>query len=132
VPIGRAAVRRPGRDATVVSLAVGVHRALQAAAALEAEGIDCEVIDVRTVRPLDREAVAASVARTRRLLVVDEDYREFGLSGEVAAAALEAGLAPRFARLCLEGTIPYARHLEAAALPTADRIAGAVRSLCAG
>jgi len=82
------------------------------------------------VRPLDREAIAASVARTRRLLVVDEDYREFGLSGEVAAAALEAGLAPRFARACLDGTIPYARHLEKAALPNVERIAAAVRSLC--
>ncbi|HEY6106239.1 MAG TPA: transketolase C-terminal domain-containing protein, partial [Anaeromyxobacteraceae bacterium] len=114
----------------VVSLAVGVHRALQVAEALGPEGIDCEVIDVRTVRPLDREAIAASVARTRRLLVVDEDYREFGLSGEVAAVALEAGLAPRFARLGLAATIPYARHLEAAVLPGADRIAEAVRSLC--
>lgn len=132
VPIGRATVRRPGRDATVVSLAVGVHRALQAAETLGPEGIDCEVIDVRTVRPLDRDAIAASVSHTRRLLVVDEDCREFGLSGEVAAVALEAGLAPRFARLGLEGTIPYARHLEAAALPSAERIAAAVRSLCAG
>jgi len=130
VPIGRAAVRRAGRDATIVSLAVGVHRACQAAARLATEGIECEVLDVRTVRPLDREAIAASVARTRRLLVVDEDYREFGLSGEVAAVALEAGLAPRFARVCLEGTIPYARQLEAAALPSAERIAAAVRALC--
>ncbi len=130
VPIGRAAVRRPGRDVTVVSLAVGVHRAIAAAERLASEGIECEVIDLRTVRPLDREAIAASVARTRRLLVVDEDYREFGLSGEVAAAALEAGLASRFARVCLEGTIPYARHLEKAALPNAERIAAAVRSLC--
>ncbi len=130
VPIGQAAVRRAGGDVTVVSLAVGVHRALQAAARLASEGIECEVIDLRTVRPLDGGAVAASVARTRRLLVVDEDYREFGLSGEVAAAALEAGLAPRFARVCLEGTIPYARRLEAAALPGAERIAAAARSLC--
>ncbi len=130
VPIGRAAVRRAGRDATVVSLAVGAHRAVQAAARLETEGIECEVIDVRTVRPLDREAIAASVARTGRLLVVDEDYREFGLSGEVAAVALEAGLAPRFARLGLTATIPYARHLEESALPGAERIAAAVRSLC--
>jgi pyruvate dehydrogenase E1 component beta subunit len=130
VPIGRAVVRRPGGDVTIASLAVGVHRAIAAAERLASEGIECEVIDLRTVRPLDREAIAASVARTRRLLVVDEDYREFGLSGEVAAVALESGLAPRFARVCLEGTIPYARHLEVAALPNADRIAAAVRSLC--
>lgn len=130
VPIGRAALRRPGRDVTVASLAVGVHRAIAAAERLAGEGIECEVIDLRTVRPLDREAIAASVARTRRLLVVDEDYRQSGLSGEVAAVALESGLAPRFARVCLEGTIPYARHLETAALPNAERIAAAVRSLC--
>ncbi len=129
VPIGRAAVRREGRDVTVVSLAVGVHRALAAAERLASDGLSCEVIDLRTVRPLDREAIAASTARTGRLLVVDEDYREFGLSGEVAAAALEAGLAPRYARVCLEGTIPYARHLEAAALPSVERIAAAARAL---
>ncbi len=130
VPLGRAAVRRPGRDLTVVSLAVGVHRAMAAAETLAGEGIDCEVLDLRSVRPLDREAIAASVGHTRRLLVVDEDYREFGLSGEVAAVALEAGLSPRLARVCLEGTIPYARHLEAGALPNAERIAAAARSLC--
>jgi pyruvate dehydrogenase E1 component beta subunit len=129
VPIGRAAVRREGRDVTVVSLAVGVHRALAAAAQVAAEGISCEVIDLRTVRPLDREAISASVARTGRLLVVDEDYREFGLSGEVAACALEGGLAPRFRRVCLEGTLPYARHLEDAALPNVERIVAAVREL---
>jgi pyruvate dehydrogenase E1 component beta subunit len=130
VPLGRAALRRPGRDLTVVSLAVGAHRASAAAALLAAEGIECEVLDLRTVRPLDRDAIAASVARTGRLLVVDEDYREFGLSGEVAAVAVEAGLAPRLARVCLEGTIPYARHLEAAALPNVERIEAAARSLC--
>lgn len=130
VPIGQAAVRRPGRDVTVVSLGVGAHRALAAADQLASEGVECEVIDLRTVRPLDRAAIAASVARTQRLLVVDEDYREFGLSGEVAAAALEAGLTPGFARVCLDGTIPYARHLEHAAFPNVERIVAATHSLC--
>ena len=129
VPIGKAAVRREGGDLTIASLAVGVHRALAAAGRLEREGISCEVIDLRTVRPLDRAAVASSVARTGRLLVVDEDYREFGLSGELAASALEAGLTPRFARVCLQGTIPYARHLEDAALPNVERIVSAARAL---
>jgi pyruvate dehydrogenase E1 component beta subunit len=130
VPLGQAAIRRRGQGLTLVSLAVGVHRALEAATALQSDGLDCEVIDLRSVRPLDREAIAASVARTRRLLVVDEDYRECGLSGEVAAVALEAGLAPRFARVCVEGTIPYARHLERAVLPNVERIAAAARALC--
>jgi pyruvate dehydrogenase E1 component beta subunit len=116
---------------SVVSLAVGVHRSLEAAAALEGERIDCEVIDIRTVRPLDARTVAESVAKTGRLLVVDEDYRACGLSGELAAIALEAGLAPRYARVCLENTLPYARHLENEALPNVRRIVEAVRALTA-
>ena len=131
-PFGRAVVRREGRDVTIASVAVGVHRALEAAAGLVDRGVSCEVIDLRSLRPLDVEAVVASVARTGRLLVVDEDYREFGLSGELAAVALEAGLAPRFARVCVEDTLPYARHLEDDALPTAKRIAAAAEALTRG
>ncbi len=131
VPIGAAAVRREGKDLTVASLAVGVHRALEAAERLAPEGISCEVLDLRTVRPLDRRAVVESVARTGRLLVVDEDYREFGLSGELGAAALEARLQPRFRRVCLEDTLPYARHLEDQALPNVGRILEAARALVA-
>ncbi len=129
VPLGQAAVRRRGAGLTIASLAVGVHRALAAAEVLAREGIDCEVVDLRTVRPLDRATVTESVRRTSRLLVVDEDYREFGLSGELAAAVLEAGLAPRFARVCVEGTIPYARRLEERALPNVERIVAAARTL---
>jgi len=129
VPIGVAAVRREGTDVSIVSLSVGVHRALAAARLLDGEGISCEVLDLRSVRPLDRDAVAISVARTGRLLVVDEDYRDCGLSGELAATALEAGLTPKFARVCVEDTIPFARELEEAALPNVGRIAAAVRKL---
>lgn len=129
VPFGEAAVRRPGDDVTVVSVAVGVHRALEAAVRLEASDISCEVIDLRSLRPLDTRTVVASVAKTGRLLVVDEDYREFGLSGELAAVCLEAALSPRFARVCVEDTLPYARHLEAAALPNVDRIIEAAVAL---
>jgi pyruvate dehydrogenase E1 component beta subunit len=129
VPIGRAAVRRRGEGLTIVSLGVGVHRALAAAEAVAPEGIDCEVIDLRTVRPLDRDAVVASVRRTGALLAVDEDYREFGLSGELAAAVLEASLTPRYARVCVEGTIPYARDLEREALPSVARIVAAARAI---
>jgi acetoin:2,6-dichlorophenolindophenol oxidoreductase subunit beta len=131
VPIGSAKVRRNGRDITIVSLAVGVHRSLEAAKTLEVEGIGCEVIDLRTTRPLDGATIAASVARTGRLLVVDEDYRECGLSGEVGAVALEAGLRPAYARVCLEGTLPFARRLEAKALPNLERITAAARKLLA-
>ncbi len=122
VPIGEAAVRREGRHLTVVSLGVGVHRALEAAKAVEAQGVSCEVIDLRTVRPLDRGAIVASAKRTGRVLVVDEDYREGGLSGEIAALLLEARLATRFGRVCLEGTLPFDRRREARALPNVERI----------
>ena len=122
VEIGRAATRREGSDLTLVSLGVGVHRAMAAATELEARGISSEVIDLRSVRPLDRAAIAGSAARTGRVLVVDEDYREAGLSGEIAAVLLEARLAPLFARVCLEGTLPYDRRREALALPNVARI----------
>ncbi len=131
VPIGTARAARNGRDITIVSLAVGVHRCLAAANILEAEGISCEIIDLRTIRPLDTATLAAAVSRTGRLLVVDEDYRECGLSGEVCAIALEAGLRPAYARVCLEGTLPFARRLEAKALPNVERIIAAVRKLLA-
>jgi pyruvate dehydrogenase E1 component beta subunit len=129
IPLGRAAVRRPGTGITVASLGVGVHRALAAAEILARDGIDCEVIDLRTVRPLDGATVAGSVGRTGRLLVVDEDQRQFGLSGELAAVALEAGLSPRYARVCVDGVIPYARRLEDQALPSVGRIVEAARAL---
>lgn len=131
VPLGRAAVRRAG-DLTIVSVAVGVHRALQAADVLHGERIEAEVMDVRTVAPLDRGAVCAAVGVTGRLLVVDEDYEGFGLSGELAAVAMEAGLAPRFARVCTRGTIPYARQQEDGVLPSVARIVQAARGLMAG
>jgi pyruvate dehydrogenase E1 component beta subunit len=129
VPIGKAQVRRDGEDVSMVSLGVGVHRALEAAEALEPAGVSCEVIDLRTVRPLDAETVVSSVRRTGRLLVVDEDYQEFGLSGELAARVLAAGLTPGFRRVCVDDTLPYARRLEREALPNVGRIAAAVDEL---
>ena len=129
IPLGRATVRRPGTGITVASLGVGVHRALAAAEILARDGIDCEVIDLRTVRPLDGATVVGSVGRTGRLLVVDEDQRQFGLSGELAAVCLEAGLAPRYARVCVDGVIPYARRLEDQALPSVGRIVEAALAL---
>ncbi|MCA9669036.1 MAG: hypothetical protein KC503_25750 [Myxococcales bacterium] len=131
VPFGAAAVRRAGSDVTICSLAVGVHRALQAAERLGAEGVSCEVIDLRSLRPLDVETVVASLRKTGRLVVVDEDYREYGLSGELAAVALEAKLTPRFARVCVEDTLPYARERELAALPNVARICSAASALMA-
>jgi pyruvate dehydrogenase E1 component beta subunit len=128
-PFGQAAVRREGSDLTIVSVAVGVHRALEAATRLQRDEVSCEVIDLRSLRPLDVEAVVESVSRTGRLLVVDEDYRDFGLAGELAAICLEAGLHPAYGRVCVEDTLPYARTLEEAALPNVDRIVEAATKL---
>lgn len=129
VPLGRAAMRRDGRDLTLVSLGVGAHRAMEAADRLEADGIDAEVIDLRTVRPLDTATVADSARRTGRVVVVDEDYREFGLSGEIAAVLLEAVGPVAYARVATDGTIPYARRLEERTLPSVDRIVEAARGV---
>jgi pyruvate dehydrogenase E1 component beta subunit len=129
VPIGRAAVRLRGSDITVVSAGVGVHRALAAADRLSDEGVGCQVIDLRTLRPLDGDTVLESLRETGRLLVVDEDVRECGLSGELAAVALEGGLAPAFRRVCTEGIIPFDRRRERRVLPNEERIVEAARAL---
>ncbi len=129
VPIGEAAVVRPGKDLTAVSLCVGVHRTLAAAERLAQEGMDVEVVDLRTVRALDRKTVAGSARKTGRVLVVDEDYAQGGLSGEIAAVTLEAQVAPRFARVCVEDTLPFARPLEDRALPNVERIVESARAL---
>lgn len=122
VPIGKAAVRRTGDDVTIVSVGVGVHRAIEAAQDLETEEISAGVLDLRTVSPLDKTAVCQSVAQTGRLLVVDEDYEAFGLSGELSAVVLEAGISCKYARVSTQTTIPYARHLEDHVLPNKKRI----------
>lgn len=126
VPLGKAAVRREGGDITLVSLAVGVHRCLEAAKELEKKGVSAGVLDLRTVAPLDNEAVCQAVARSGRLLVVDEDYKAFGLSGELAAMMLEAGVRVKYGRVCTEETIPYCRELEDEVLPNTRRIMDAV------
>jgi pyruvate/2-oxoglutarate/acetoin dehydrogenase E1 component len=129
VPIGEAVLRRAGRDVAIAGVGVGVHRALEAARALDAEGISAAVLDLRTVSPLDRTAVCEAVEATGRLLVVDEDYEGFGLSGELSAVVLEAGVSCKFARVCTQTTIPYAREKEDQVLPNRQRICAGVRQL---
>jgi pyruvate/2-oxoglutarate/acetoin dehydrogenase E1 component len=129
IPIGKADIRRSGSDVTIVSVGVGVHRALEAAQELENEGISVGVLDLRTVSPLDKETVREAVAKTGRLLVVDEDYEGFGLSGELSAVVLEAGISCKYARVCTQATIPYARRLEDQILPNKERISVVVRNL---
>ena len=89
VPIGKAAVAREGRDVSIVTLSLSVQHALDAAEQLAGDGIEAEVIDLRSLKPLDRETVLESVGKTGRLLVVDEDYKSFGMTGEIAATVAE-------------------------------------------
>jgi pyruvate dehydrogenase E1 component beta subunit len=133
IPLGRAALRREGGDLTIVSVGVGAHRAVEAAERLATErGAEATVIDLRSVQPLDREAVCDAVRTTGRLLVVDEDYRDFGLSGELAATVMEAGISSAFERVCVNDTIPFDRQRELEALPNVDRIVAAACRLLAG
>ena len=129
LPIGKASLRREGTDVTVVSVGVGVHRAMEAAEILEKEGISAAVLDLRTVAPLDKTLLCDLVAQTGRLLVVDEDYEGFGLSGELAAVVLEADIPVKYARVCTQTTIPYARSMEDQILPNVERIRKAIIDL---
>lgn len=128
-PIGKAKVVRQGKDITMVSLGVALHRCLQAAEQLAEQGVEAAVVDLRTVTPLDTEMLCESVSKTHRILVADEDYKCFGLSGEIAATLMERGISACFARVCVEGTIPYDRRREAQALPNVSRIVEAARGL---
>ncbi len=133
IPFGKADVKRSGTDITIVCLAMMVHYALDAAEKLSKEGIEAEVIDLRTLVPLDREAVITSIKKTHKLLVVDEDYLGFGLSGEIAAIAAEEAfeyLDAPVKRLAVPNVpIPYSHPLEQFVIPNAEAIAEAARSL---
>ena len=133
VEIGKAAVVRKGDDLSLVSLGAGVHHCLRAGEALEQEGFSTEVVDLRSLVPLDRETVRASVAKTGRLIVVDEDYLSYGVSGEIIASVAEHD------HTCLKAApkrvaypdipIPFARPMEQWALPSADKIVDAFHQM---
>ena len=132
IPFGAADVKREGSDATVVTLGLHVHRALDAAESLAEDGVDAEVIDLRTLVPLDTDAILESVAKTGRLVVVDEDYRSFGLTGEIVARVAEDSLADleAYERVAMPDVpIPYARPLEDEVLPGAGDVDDAVRAV---
>jgi len=122
IQFGNAIIKQDGTDLTIVSLGVGVHRSMEAAKLLESKAVSAEVIDLRTVSPLDTFAIINSVSKTGRLLVVDEDYKQFGLSGEIAALALEYSLQFKFGRVCTDQTIPYSHALEKQVIPGTKRI----------
>jgi pyruvate dehydrogenase E1 component subunit beta len=133
--IEHAAIRRPGHDITVLTYGGSLHKCLEAATRLAAEGIELEVLDLRTLRPLDDATIMESVRRTRRALIVDEGWRSGGLSAELGMRIVEQAffdLDAPIARVCTaEIPLPYPKHLEDAALPNLDRIITAARSMVA-
>jgi len=133
VPIGKARVVREGRDVTLVGAAMTVHHALAAARKLEELGVSAEVIDLRTIKPLDVDTIAKSVSKTGRLVVVDEDYRSFGLTGEVIASVAERVFdklkAPPKRVAYPDVPIPYSRPLERHVLPSPDKVVSAVKEI---
>jgi pyruvate dehydrogenase E1 component beta subunit len=132
LPFGRAEIRRQGRDLTIVSVGVMAHRCLAVAEHLAAAGKSVEVIDLRTLVPLDRQTVIDSVKKTRKLLVVDEDHKSYGLTGEIAASVAEEAVAhlDDYKRVAaLDTSIPFSLALERVMLPTEESIEAAARAM---
>jgi pyruvate/2-oxoglutarate/acetoin dehydrogenase E1 component len=133
VDIDRAVVRRAGTALTIVTYGATLHKALDAAGALAREGTEAEVIDLRSLRPLDMPTVLASARKTHRVVIADEGWRTGSLSAEIAAQVSEQlfyDLEAPIARVCTaEVPLPYPKHLEDAALPSATSIADAARAL---
>ena len=137
VPIGKAEVRKAGKDATIVATSIMVHKALDAAAQLMQEGIDVEVIDLRTIRPIDRETVIESVKKTTRLLCVYEAVKTLGIGAEISAMIAESEAfdyldAPIMRLGGSESPIPYNPELEKASVPQVPDIVAGIRKLVEG
>ena len=134
LPIGKARIVRPGKDVTIVSYSIGVGLALEAAETLAGEGIDAEVIDLRTLRPLDKDAVLTSLAKTNRLVIAEEGWPVCSIAAEIMAICMEDGfdhLDAPVLRVCDEDVpLPYAANLEKAALIDAGRIVAAAKKVC--
>lgn len=133
IPLGKADIKRTGKDVTVVATSLMVHKALKASAILEKEGIDVEVIDPRTLAPLDRETILGSIKKTGRLVVASEDVLTCGFTAEVAAFAADAGyhyLKASVKRIAVRDTpIPFAPVMEKDAIPGEEDIVVAVRGI---
>jgi pyruvate dehydrogenase E1 component beta subunit len=134
LPIGKARIAREGRDVTLVSYTIGVGIALDAAAHLASEGIDAEVIDLRTLRPLDRATVLASLRKTNRMVVVEEGWPQCSIASEIMAICMEEGFddldAPVLRVTNADVPLPYAANLEKAALVKAADVVTAARRVC--
>jgi acetoin:2,6-dichlorophenolindophenol oxidoreductase subunit beta len=136
-PLDKAVIRREGKDATVVAAAIMVHKALEAAAILAGEGIDVEVIDLRSIRPIDTDTIIASVKKTTRLAVVYEGVKTMGIGAEISALVAESEAfdfldAPILRLGGAESPIPYSPILEKAAVPQVDNIVDGLRKLVKG
>ncbi len=133
VPLGQAVIRREGKDLTILSYAAMMLPTVDAAQQLAREGIEAEVIDLRTLLPLDRDAILASVKKTNKLLIVHEDTRTGGIAGEIAAIVCESAFTdldgPITRVTALDTPVPYAPPLEERFLPNAEKVAAAAREL---
>jgi len=134
LPIGKARIMREGTDVTIVSYSIGVGLALEAAEQLAGEGIEAEVIDLRTLRPLDRETILESLAKTNRLVIAEEGWPTCSIASEVISICMEDGfddLDAPVMRVCNEDVpLPYAANLEKLALIDSARIVSAVKKVC--
>ena len=133
LPIGRASVKREGRDLTILAYGINLSKSLEAAETLAKEGIEAEVIDLRCLRPLDDAAIMASVGKTHRVMVVDEGWKSGSISAEIMARINEQAffeLDAPMGRVCAtEVPMPYAKHLEDAAIPQPEKIVAMARTL---
>jgi len=133
VPLGKAAIRRKGKDLSIITFGAMVHTALDAAAKLAEEGVEAEVIDLRSLAPLDRDAVLTTVAKTSRVLLLHEATRTGGIGGELAAIISEEAFeyldAPVMRVASLDAPVPYSPPLEAAFLPNVDKVVAAAKKL---
>jgi pyruvate dehydrogenase E1 component beta subunit len=133
VPIGRAKIHRPGEDVTIVSWSIGMTYALKAAQELEGEGIAAEIVDLRTIRPMDIETVVASVRKTKRCVVVEEGFPQSGVAAEVGMRIMEQAFdyldAPVVRVTGKDVPMPYAANLEKLALPSVAEVVQAVKAV---
>ena len=133
IPLGVGEIKREGKDATIVARSLTVPIALKAAEALEKEGVSCEVIDPRTIRPLDIDLIVNSVKKTNRLVVVEESHPFCGIAAEISSAVTERAFdyldAPVKRVSGADAPMPYAKNLEDLAIPTPDKVIAAVREV---
>jgi len=133
LPIGKALVNRPGKDLTILAYGINLFKALDAAQILDKEGIDAEVIDLRSLRPLDDKTIMDSVKKTHRVIIIDEGWRSGSISAEIMARINEQAffeLDAPMGRVCsAEVPLPYAKHLEEAALPQSEKVVTMARQL---